>query len=243
MKTYKKITLLALLSLMFLNMNAQREILSEDVDNYTVFQKQKFGPNSSRFTYNYLRLAFFTPEIYDAQLPIKYGTSFEFSYGIKQKFKLTSWLATGMDLNWSVLNYNLQDTFLYSIENKQKEKLTLGVVGAELFFRINFGKTGNTLGKYVDLGGFGYANISNRYTIFTKNNNPSVYQASSEKFIYRGMDLYNTFNYGALVRFGVNKFAVVVKYRYSDLFNDNGLQISSNLDLPKFTIGMEFGVF
>lgn len=240
-----KTTILTILIIAFFAIDSysQREILNEDVDNYTVYQKQKFGVNGKYFFYNYASIDFLMPSIYEKQLPVKFGQSYGFSYGFKFKFKIFNWVSLGTDFNYSFKNIAFDDVFLFEINDKQKDKLLINSLGTELFLRINLGKTGNSMGKFIDLGGFGSGNLSNTYTIIIKNKNPLGLQAQKEKYQYKNMNIENLFSYGALFRIGVGHFSVSAKYRFSDLLNNTAFQETNNIDLPKFTIGIEAGLF
>jgi len=234
---------LIIISLFSSNIFSQYEILFEDVDNYTVFQEQTFGPNGKHFLYNYVRFDFAMPSISEDQIGIKYRLSYNFSYGLKYKFKVLKWFAIGTDFTYTVQNYYLNDVFLFYLNNNQKDKLLVNSLGSELFFRINFGRTGNVMGKYIDIGGFGTYNMNTNYTIKTINKNPVSFQAKKEVFHYKGIDIVEMFRYGGVVRIGYSKYSLFTKYRLSDLFNAQTLQETANLDLPKFFVGIEIGLF
>ncbi|MBN2664209.1 MAG: hypothetical protein JXR68_11215 [Bacteroidales bacterium] len=240
----KKIILTTLIIASFaIDAFSQREILYEDVDNYTVYQKQKFGVNGKYFFYNYASIDFLMPSVYEKQLPVRYGQNYHFSYGFKFKFKIFNWLSLGTDFNYSFKNIAFDDIFLFEVNGKQKDKLLINSLGTELFFRTIIGRAGNSMGKFIDFGGFGSVNFSNIYTIKITNNNPLGLQAKKEKLQYKNINIVEPFLYGALFRVGVGHFSLSAKYRFSDLLKNTALQETNNIDLPKFTIGVEIGLF
>ncbi len=247
MKNYKNILLLIFVIILSLPIFAQRDVLNENVDDYTVFQKQKFGANGKYFAYNYFQLGFYTPAITGNQYDINYGQSFIISYGYKFKLKIFRFLAIGSDLSYSIHNYNLDKNFIFLFDQNQKEKLTVSTFGTELFFRLNFGKTGNSLGKYLDLGAYGAYNFSNNYIIKIHHSNPTFMQAKNERFEYKNIDLIEKIQYGAICRIGINKFSLLFKYRFSDLLKDNIFSIYMNMvpynDMPKFSAGFEYSLY
>ncbi len=243
MKTLKKILLFSSFILLFFSLNAQKEILYEDVDSYDVFKKKKFGPNGKNFLYSYLGMSFFTPAPYETQFPVKYGLSNCFKFGYKYKLKIFKWLSVGTDLNYKANFFRLNDYFFFFYNVNQNEKLVTHIVGSEFFFRFNIGKTGNTLGNYFDIGAFGGYLFGNIYTVKVKNKNPTNFEARKQKFYYRGIDFFEPFHYGPMFRVGIRKVSFIAKYRLTDFLNSKTLLETSGFDLPKLSFGIEYAIF
>ncbi len=222
---------------------AQSTVLDENVDDYTVFDKKKFGPNGKHYTFMYYSLDFYTPSIYGDQTQIFYGQSYRFSTGMKYKFQLTKWLSTGTDLNYSIINYNMAEKvgfypIFYGETGFFDEKIVFNNLGTEVFMRFFIGKRGNTMGKYIDIAGFGFWSINNRAI----QKFDSMIFGDKTKIVLKNIDWFNKYNYGAMLRFGYKFFAVTMKYRISDLRNEGTVRDAFANDFPKFTFGIEFAM-
>lgn len=237
------LTLLFSLSIS-VNAIAQKEILFENVDDYNVFEKQAYGPNGKHFLYNYVSLDFATPSVYEDQFKIKYGASYGFSYGLRYKYKVLKWFSVGSGLNYSFQNYVFDDVFLHKLYDNQTDRLTLNNIGSELFFRFNIGKTGNSMGKYIDLGALGYLNYCSSYFIKTQKEEFLGIESQKTTTKYKCVNTNNLINYGAFFRIGTGHFAFYAKYIFSDQLKQQiQNDFTSNLDLPKFSVGIELGIF
>ena len=97
--------------------------------------------------------------------------------------------------------------------------------------RFNYGRRGNQLGKYIDLGGYG--NIVFDHTHFTKNKKAD---GSTIRSRTTGLNYYQLLNYGLSARVGFNKFVLFGQYRMSNMFyGDKNLP-----ELPRILAGLQF---
>lgn len=242
MKFYKIILISTILLLLFIELNAQKEILSENVDAYKVFTEKKFGPNSKFFVYNYISLSYFLPAIKDQQIDIKYGKSYNFTYGLRFKYKIAKILSIGSSINYSWSNLLLKTSFLpYLVPNNGQEKLVVHTLGSEIFTRITFCRTGNSFGKYLEIGIFGHYIAGNTLIMKQINSKPINLQARKYVSKHKGIDLYRGFQYGPELKIGIKNIALIFRYRYSTMFNDNILQFKN--DIPKLSVGLEIYLF
>jgi len=235
-----------LVLLLFLSVKfaySQDDLIDENVDDYTVFEKSNFGPNAKHFTYQYFGVDFYLPSVYEEQKSIFYGQSYKFTYGIKYKFQPVRWLSIGTDLNFNVINYNVKDIILLSAilnsSRTMQEKFVLLNSGSEFFMRFFVGKRGNTMGKYFDIAGFGFFTIQNRVVEKYQMEATSM---KEQKIVSKQTELFNNLNYGIMLRGGVKYFAITFKYRLTDLLSSDIYKSYVQTDLPKFTFGIEFAI-
>lgn len=241
----KVITTLMLLFLICTSVFSQKEIIHEKVGDYDYFKTQKFAVNGTHFVYNYMAIDFFTPSIYGQQIDVKYRESLSFTYGLKYKLRVFNWLATGLDINYNIQSYRLKKSFMYSpLANENvSEKLSFGDIGSEYYLRFNIGKHGNSMGNYFDFGVFGYYNLSNKHIVDIKNTNSIVFLSEDQSITNKKLSYISKFHYGGVLRIGFDKYAIVAKYRISDIFTSDFMQTMNYTDLPRLSIGFEFGMF
>ena len=242
----KQFTFLLLFFLIIFSATAQRTIMSEDVASYDLTPPKK-GPNCLHYTHMYFDLAFYTPNPFEEQIKIKYGLSYSVTAGYRYKLKLAEWFAIGGDFNHNLMNINFKNTFKpfseeFAIEHKS-DRIRISSIGTELYLRLNFGKRGNTIGKFIDIAG--YANLI-YFTkhIYTKNYNPpNIYQATKEKVINYNLEYIEPYFYGAKLRLGINRYVISFNYRISEIFSQKFMEDTGYSELPKFSVGLQIGVF
>ncbi|MEA3452575.1 MAG: hypothetical protein U9Q83_11840 [Bacteroidota bacterium] len=239
----KKIKILLVILSLFIYSStiAQDTLIVEDIDNYDVFEKSYFGPNSKHFLFIYQTVNIFTPSVVGDQYSVKYLSSYEYFYGIKYKLKIFKWFSNGISFNYNIQNIKLKEQLTNGYPENMNDKIIFHNFGAEYFWRFSIGKNGNTIGKYIDFGVWEKYMIGNRYTIKYESNNP-LYSSNSQKEVYKGIDLFNPYTYGASFRFGSKQFAFVANYTISDVFSQATMQTKNIFDLPKLSVGIEIAV-
>ncbi|MBN2891112.1 MAG: hypothetical protein JXL97_04525 [Bacteroidales bacterium] len=240
----KQISLIIIISALSLNIFAQKDIVYEKVDEYDYFETQNYGVNGKHFLWGYYDVSFYTPNPFENQIGIKYGSSYSLTYGFKYKLKIFNWFSTGLDVNYNIHNFSFKNQFLstYPSSANTSEKLVLNNIGSEFYLRFFIGKHGNTMGKYFDLGAYGTYNFSNRHILKIKNATPNYFFANQQKIVNKNLAYIENIQYGGVLRIGYNGYAIVAKYRFSDLFSNDFLQIVTPNDLPRFTIGFELSI-
>ncbi len=158
----------------------------------------------------------------------------QFSFGYRYKNRLAEHIAVGLDISYNVNDFSLKqnasktlpDTVQYK---KQRMIFYNAQVGA--YVRINFGKRGNTLGNYLDLGAYGEYVMS--HVQYTKYSLPdgSIVRARRTQ-----LDYFQHFNYGLLARIGFKKLVIYGQYRLSDMFYPS-LKMA---ELPRIQAGIQF---
>lgn len=245
MKTIFKLSTIILLLTISNNLFAQHEVISENVSEYDYFSTQKYGVNGTHFFWGYYDIHFYTPSIYGEQINVKYGQTYGFSYGIKYKLQIFNWLATGLDANYNFENYTLKDRFLNTASPSKDvvEKIGMNNLGSEFYLRFFIGKRGNTMGKYLDLGAFGAFNFANNHNIKIKNASPNYYFSQQQKISNKNLAYILNLQYGGVFRLGYNKYAIVAKYRLSDIFSQDFKQTFGFEELPRLSIGFELNIY
>ena len=242
----KQFTFLLLFFLIIFSATAQRTLISEDVASYDLTPPRN-GPNCRHYSHIYFDFAFYTPNPFEEQIQIKYGLSYSYTTGYRYKLKLAEWFAIGGDLKHNTMNVNFKNTFKpfsekIDIEHKS-DRMRLSSIGTELYLRLNFGKRGNTIGKFIDIAGYANLIYLSKH-VYTKNYTPpNIYQATKEKVINYNLAYITPYFYGAKLRLGINRYVISFDYRISEIFSQTFMTETGNSELPKFTIGLQIGLF
>ena len=114
----------------------------------------------------------------------------------------------------------------------EEESFEYNTLAAGPYLRINFGKRGNYIGKYVDLAGRFHLVIKAQHYAKDEQPNGNITRIYTLKLNYTHPSYYD-----ALVRVGNNRYAIKVSYRLTDLFTT----ASALPELPQLMIGIEVG--
>jgi len=244
MKSYKKLLLLFFLFLQYNFMFSQTELIHENVKDYNYFSQKKYGPNGRFFAWLSADYFFKTPNPIENQVPVEYFTSAQFNYGYKFKVKFLRIFSLGTDLHYSCEYFTFKNQFLANTNPAiyDKEKLVLNNIGTEIFLRIKFDRNQNSFGIYSDFGVWGDWTFDNRHTIKLENLTNNFYQGSKMKIVNKNLAYVADYQYGAYLRLGYGKVALVIKYRISDLFLDDFVSTFSQFDMPKLSFGIHFSI-
>jgi len=223
------------LSFIYLEVFSQKQIVHQNLKQDTL--KVDRGPNSRKFTHAYLIVGGVVPDskIVDPAL------CQEFGFGWLKKRKISNAFSLGFDFAFSYRNYRIKDTSYYALPAGStliKERIYTRNLQLKPWFRINIGKYGNSLGKYIDLGAFGEWSFTR--THYYKFENPKgTPEGVKGEYLLKKHGWFLPFNYGAMVRIGVNKWSVFGMYRLSDMFKKN---IYFN-ELPRITAGINYAIY
>jgi hypothetical protein len=102
-----------------------------------------------------------------------------------------------------------------------------------VYARINFGRRGNSIGTYLDLGAYGSFNVKRAHYTYDEINDEIVKTTTSR------LKYMEKYAYGLLARIGTNNVALTAKYRLSKPFTEK----SGFAELTKLSVGLEIGVF
>lgn len=212
-------------------LSAQRVLLSKNVLEDTLVPK--YGQNLRHYVHPVIGLGMMAgPSEQGAD--IQYGTSINLDLGVRYKLRLARYFATGCDLSYNFYSFKLRqneekilpDTIRHNAERLLFNNLTLGV-----FARVNIGRTGNYIGKFVDLGAYGETVFYSDHFFRDKNADGTVNRTHVS-----GLNYINDLQYGVYARCGISRYVITFKYRLSDLFKD------SYPELPRWTFGFQMGL-
>ena len=240
------VLLLALLN----NYSRAQDILLEEDVNADTSEVIK-GPNKKKFSHNYYGLAF--PVSADSMgSRINYGKSFELTFGRRMKWRLSNNYALGLDASYHLNSYSLRQTANKLLPNDsvhKKERLRLHQLGLGFYNRFNFGKRGNYIGNFIDLGFRFDVPIITVHVTEDKITAGGINNGRKVKTKTNDLRFVEDFNYSAYFRLGLDKFVVTASYRLADLFitdpdlysqYNNGLK--KYPELPLLNVGVEIGM-
>ncbi len=237
--------LLPIFILFAANLFSQTVLLHQDIQKLD-FQMPSSGPNYKNFHQLYLNYLFTIPMNEDNEVETNTGRSGEFTIGWRYKRKLSEWFAFGTGLSYANSQYSIKQYAGKQIPNNiqhDKEKLKYNNINLELYIRFNFGKRGNIIGKFIDLGAYGgYAiTIKHFYEDAANKNSPPAY-AGKIKVNEKDLNYVNHLNYGLIARMGVNRWVISTSYRLSNLLTDDYKAMVGEFYFPKLAIGLELGL-
>lgn len=219
-------------------------LLEQDVNADTVLPSS--GPNMKNYTHSYFRYGFVAGSSDSAGADIKPGYSSEFAFGVRYKRRISNFYSLGFDVFYNTINYHLKQDSSKIFPNPvlhKKEKLAYNNFGLELYNRINVGKRGNILGNFVDIGGYGeWGSLIKHFyrdELAVAQTGASVREVTNKRLLYT-----SNLNYGAVARFGINRYVLYGKYRFSDIIkpgylSQTGLRYP---ELPRIIVGIEIGL-
>ncbi len=234
--------------LLFSTLQSQDIILDKNVEEQ---YKGKTGPNMRHYGHFYSAFGLVADFDEKAGTAIKWWRSGQYLVGYRYKLKLLSFYALGLDLSYKRTQYffegieenevNISNPLTYNTE-RDKHRLINNGIGLEFYHRINIGRRGNTLGKYIDTGIRGQWNFADVENIVIKVDDPNA-PSQRIRIKQRGLNYINPFSYGLTARIGFNKIIIHANYRLSDYFKD---RINGSIDIdipevPRLVAGIQFG--
>ena len=185
-----------------------------------------FGPNKKNYIHTFFKVGFYQNTDALNTCLIQGGNSFSLGYGVRFKRKLSSKLAFGYDLGYDFNQYRFKRDLssLYSqlngfltADSLKTDKLTFGILELAPYFRINFGKRGDHLGKYLDFVFYGALMISSKHVLKWDHPNSSIIKKSTYKS--RRLGYTNKLFYGIEMRYGNAFYNLFMRYRCVHIFN------------------------
>ena len=158
MKKYTYIFNLLIIMMISLGISAQETILDENTYDYK--DPNLFGQNRPFYLHYYLGYGLITPYQQDIRNEIIFGKSFEFELGLRFKYRFTNWLSIGTSMSYDIMNYRINQNAENIFPNNNyyideaKEKFISQSFSLLPYLRINIGRRGNKIGKYMDIGYF-----------------------------------------------------------------------------------------
>ncbi len=240
----KRIILISIISILPFFGFAQLKLMEENVDKID-FSKPNKGQNMKNYSHWFIGYAGYVGKSEGVGADINYGTSDVFSVGVRYKRKLAEFFALGAESWYSAEDFKIaqkKDKVIPTSDLHKKEDLRFNNISGATYMRFNFGKRGNILGKYMDLGAYGTWSFDIRHTYTDKVvqvNKINGYR--TVKTVHKRLVYTNPLNYGAIVRFGINRYVIYGTYRLSDLF-DADFKTMANVELPRITVGVQIGL-
>lgn len=230
-------------------LSAQTTQLRENVNQWkkSIEHENKFGPNGKYFFSGVYGIALIAGRPASDSLQLKSDElSNQLFIGYRGKLKLTEYVALGGDLLYFRQAFKLLQSETHNVLSPGKsnamQRLTLHDLTAGIHLRLNFGKRGDYLGKYIDLGGemhtvFWHRLLTKNYTDPTQNNGGKI-----EKVIQSQLNYIRTFQEFAVVRIGWSAISISARYRLNGMFRpSNAIHGGVALpELPRFSIALEF---
>jgi len=235
---------LLIFSLFTINVFSQTVLLHEDVRKLD-FQMPSGGPNYKHFHQLYLNYMFIIPMNDAMEVETNDGKSGTFTVGWRYKRKLSEWYSIGTGLSYANSQYSIKQDEGKEIPNDilhKKEKLKYNNINLELYMRFNFGKRGNIIGKFIDLGAYGGYSVIVKHFYedeADKNNPPYV---GKIKVNEQDLNYVNHWNYGLVLRMGVNRWVLTGTYRLSDLLDADYKATVGAYYFPRLAVGIEMGL-
>lgn len=224
---------------------SQTVLLHEDVSKLDVKMPTN-GPNFKHFHQLYLDYGFFIPSDDVLEVETDFWRSYIFVAGWRYKRKIAEWFAVGTGLSYSYVTYYLIQGEHKQIPNSiahDKEKLKFNNAGTEVYMRFNFGKRGNIIGKFVDIGAYGeYAFSVKHFYQDKQDKNQPPYYSAVKKVDETKLGYVNKLNYGLRARIGVNRWVITASYRINNILTDDFKAIVGEYSFPKINVGLEIGL-
>ncbi|MFT4523230.1 MAG: hypothetical protein ACI8ZN_002182 [Bacteroidia bacterium] len=226
MTLLKRYQLLALTAVLSCTLSAQTVILEQNVNSDTIISNH--GKNRKHYTGTFYDVKFaIGASEGDTTSVMKQGASWAYGFGLYRKYKISNF--------YSILGSAAFRRTEYQFETKDPmvyNKLILNDVSAEFSNRFNYGRRGNFIGNYVEIGASAAYTFANRKKVKTTPNDPDV-NYKSRKLIYTDVNYLEPLNYYGHLRFGFNRYVVTADYRLTDLINDN-----KELKMPPLLLGL-----
>ncbi|OQX99544.1 MAG: hypothetical protein B6I20_09815 [Bacteroidetes bacterium 4572_117] len=230
---------------MQLTVFSQTVLLHEDISKLD-FEMPSNGPNYNHFHQLYLNHGFFIPDNDVQEVETEFWSSHVFTIGWRYKRKLATWFAAGIDISYTNPVFSIKQNTNKQVPNNiahAKEKLKFNDLNIEFYTRFNFGKRGNVIGKFIDIGAYaGYSLVVKHFysDSFDKNNPP--YYSGKKEVVNKDLNYINKFNCGLKTRLGINRWVIIASYRLSDLLTDDYKELVGDCFFPRLLVGFELGL-
>lgn len=221
---------------------AQEVLLQEDVHEDTT--TSNFGAGRTHFVHLYTSVgsSFGPPD--SAGGAILPHRSVSFDIGVRYKLKILERWEMGLGVRYTREAYALKqndEKVVFGDQQYQKEKLILNDIGGNLYTRFVFGKRGNFTGTFLDLGVFGDFSAGKRHLTVYEFDDPNTAGAREIKSKRKGLTFVEDLHYGFMARIGYGRYAFYGRFRYSDLWKDDGIA-EAYPELPRFNVGFQIGM-
>lgn len=216
---------------------AQQVMVQANVAEDTL--KNSFGPNRKLFVHSYVGYGL-VAGAGGSGAAVRYGfPSYEVQAGARCKRRFSQTFALNLDARYAYLRYALaqndQKTLPTSAQHRA-ENLALHQLQAEISLRLNAGRRGNAIGRYLDLLAWGSWAAATRH----ETDDEPAPGIGSVETIEAGLPYLRRFGGGVGARLGSDRYAVVARCRLSSVFVDD---YAAWPELPRWILGLEIGLF
>ena len=209
---------------------AQSVMLEQHVDQDTV--SRSFGRNRKHFAGTFMGFGTILGDTEgDSSVSMRQGRSSFFQYGGYYKLKLSKTFSLGGSGSYRYTKFDLGVT-----GDQVYNRLVTHEALAECALRTNYGRRGDFIGNYLEIGVSGDYAFIDKNKVKTKPDDPDLtYQ--TRKLVFSNLSYIEKLNYSAHVRLGFNKWVLTADYRLSDIINDN-----NTYNQPPMAVGVRFDV-
>lgn len=185
-----------------------------------------FGPNKKNYIHSFIRLGFYQNNNGVKTCVTDGRNSFSMGYGIRYKRKLSTVLSFGYDLGYEFNQYRFkrdvsslfsQLNGVLTPDSLKVDKLNYSTLDLAPYFRINLGKRGDHLGKYLDFSVYGALMLSSKHVLKWDHPNSDLIKKSTYKS--RRLRYTNKLFYGFEFRYGNAFYNIFLRYRRVNIFN------------------------
>ncbi|MFW6327723.1 MAG: hypothetical protein ACOC2F_05365, partial [Bacteroidota bacterium] len=192
---------------------SSQEVIMEETFEEKDFFKE-YGPNRKKFSHSYVSIGF--PVFFDMKNTVSTDNflSVNFQFGNRWKRKINNLLSAGYDVRYERVSLRisqLDEKEFPSPVLHDKEKITKDILGGEIYLRINAGKRGDYLGKYLDLGSYFNYNFITRHVTVDEVDR-GEYTGEKRKQVFTKIPFMQNYEYGLSARLGFNKILIYSKY-------------------------------
>lgn len=199
------------------------------------------GPNKKKYNHFYFSYGNILGASETDSVAAKIWGSYEFAFGYRFKYRVSQFYSLGFGINYNSKTYNIkQDSFKLFPNNvvHKWEKLVLRNLAFDVYNRFNYGKRGNYIGNFIDIGAYADWSFMPVYVSYDEYTLVNSVSASNTRQIHKGLVYVNTINYGVNARLGFNKYVLYASYRLSDIFKPGYIYT----ELPRIVAGIQIGL-
>jgi hypothetical protein len=217
---------------------AQQVLVEANVADDTI--KTTFGPNRRYFGHAYASYGLLAGASGGGGVQLRYGPgSLEAQLGGRLKRRLSQTLALNLDLRYAYQQFRMLQNAQKTVPSPalhQSESLSLHHIQSELSLRLNAGRRGNVIGRYLDLLAYGGWVARTSHTTEDEPGPGIKFVETTES----GLPYLRRWTGGVGARLGSDRYALVTRYRLNPVFRP---QYAAFPELPRWVIGLELGWF
>jgi len=237
----KRAVLIFIVVMLPLFFSAQTVLMEEYPGNDTIVPK--WGKNLSHFIHIYFNYGVYADNFSNDKASSKIPGSSEIGLGLRYKKKITNFYSMGLDFNMNSTGFAIKqkngksfpDTIMY-----KRETINMSTLSLEYYNRINFDRRGNKIGKFLDLGIYGFFNPNSWHFTRMEYDTLSYGNTKTIEVKYFRPDYLNNYGYGVSARLGMNAFVLYARYRLTDLVRSD--KYTGYPELPRMTIGIQLSL-